>query len=157
MQSRVVRTCSSRSGEDFHRRSPRSGRRLCFRIPQFSERRRFPNFSMNTATHRLRHGFHAIDPLCGFTSGPPFALARVGCGFKTSHVALSCHASIVAVQRNVGSGLPKSSQSFPRSSFQKLGWPSGTAGALGAASDFVQRIRSCSKVSLSSFQTHSPH
>src|SRR5688572_20909906 len=99
---------------------------------------------MKTVTQRLRKAFHAIDPLCGFTGLPSVADARLSWGFRTSHVDESCHASNVPGQRRAGSGLPKSSHSLPLASFHKTGWPSGTGGAFGVLSDFVQIVRSFS-------------
>src|SRR4030095_7037850 len=76
-----------------------------------------PDACMKTVTHRLRHGFHAMDPLWGLTGLPPAAEARLSCGLRTSHVDESCQASNVAGQRNVGSGFPNSSHSLPAGSF----------------------------------------
>src|SRR5262249_17949887 len=116
-----------------------------------------PRDCMNTVTQCLRHGFQAIEPLCGFTDVPSVAETNDSCGLRTSHFAESCHASKVAGHRSVGRGLPKSTHSFPVESFQKAGWPSGTGGGFGVFFDLVQSRRNCSKFEVVSFQTQSPH
>src|SRR5215211_963368 len=80
----------------------------------------FPKCSMKTVTQRLRNAFHAIDPLCGFTSLPSADLTRA-CGFNSSHVAESCHASKVAGHFSLGNGLPNRTQRFPFASSQNAG------------------------------------
>jgi len=147
--------CNSR-GSTLTGRPPRTSRSVSFPHTKVSERDGLPKLCINTVTHRLRHGLHAIGTAVRFDFG-----VIIRC--KNCFLIVSCSQPVhpARLQKSRGSAhFGKTISNRTPFSFRPsriTAWPSRnlTCG-FGAVSDFVQITRAAQNLRVSSFQTPKP-